>query len=193
MGRTGSGKSTLAQAILLPLRYVLVIDSKGEFDLPNAEVISDPGRLSRIGKRHEYPIIFRPGEEFDNFSYYNEVCLWAFRRGNCTVYIDEVYDLMRHSYPAPGMTKLLKQGRSKKVRTIISTQRPRSIPISLLSESENFYSFELAMKADRQRMAELMGPRVLENPSKKYAFWWYNIYKGGEPSLKILQPSKGNR
>lgn len=191
VGRTGSGKSTLARAILLPLPYVLVIDSKGEFDLPGATIISDPSKLSRISRRHEKPVIFRPSDAYANFETYNQVCAWSFARGNSTCYIDEVFDLMRGNAPAPQMVKLLKQGRSKRVRCVISTQRPRSVPISVLSESENYYQFELLLKDDRKRMSEIIGERANVNPPNKYEFWWYNVIRGGEPILAKLNVKRG--
>ena len=187
VGRTGSGKSTLARAILLQYRYVVVIDTKQEFDLPEAEIITDPRKLARLGKRHERPIVYRPADEFDTLDYHNQVLVWAFRRGNCTVYVDEVFDLMRGNTVAPALIKLLKQGRSKGIRTIVSTQRPRSIPVSLLSESDHYYMFELLLADDRKRMAEVMGPAVLGELPHPYDFWYYDVHSNRPPAIARLK------
>lgn len=181
VGRTGSGKSTLARALLSQWAHVVVIDAKGDFDLPHGRVIQDPRELSKIKTRSPAPILYRPRPEFWHSEVYDAVFRWIYERRNTTVYVDEVFAVMdeRTARAPHWLNAILTRGRSLKIRTLLAAQRPFRVPLSILSESEHRFMFELNLSDDKKRMAELMGPEVLAPLANEHGFYYYNVKKPG--------------
>lgn len=186
VGKTGSGKSTLARALLVNCTNVIVLDTKREFTLPQARVI-DTYRKLPTGANPQ-PIIYRPCEAEDTLANYAALFRWLWKRGKTTIYIDEVSDvLVQGKQVLSEHKRLIKQGRSLKVRMITCTQRPRWVPLDILSESERYYMFRLLLDEDRKRMAEVMGPQVLQDITTPHAWWYYHVGANQPPSQHVLR------
>ena len=190
VGRTGSGKTLLAKSLLVTYPHVLAIDEKAEFRLPRDIVVNRlddlPGVLDEMKNRPFHPVIYQPEPEFWNIESYNEVFRLVYLRRHMTVYVDEIYAVMKsltfpHWYQA-----VLTRGRSLGIRTISCTQRPSRIPISVLSESEHYAVFQLQMEEDRAKMAGLIGREVLAEKIPEHSFWYYNVGQTGPAERYII-------
>jgi ABC-type dipeptide/oligopeptide/nickel transport system ATPase component len=185
VGRTGSGKSLLAQALLETYDNVLVIDPQAFFELRNAVYVSSLKGLERAlnaqsdesvtAQKRGVPIVYRPDPELWNLAAYNMVFRMVYERTSMTVYIDEVYAVMNGTAFPMWYNAILTRGRARRIRTISATQRPTRIPLTVLSEADHYCCFRLQMPEDRERMASLMGPEVLNSPSREHSFWYYEV------------------
>jgi DNA helicase HerA-like ATPase len=193
VGRTGSGKSTLARALLIPLSNVFVIDPKGQFHLPNERIVRKPEGLNRLSVGDPRPVLFQPDVEYDEYEVYDALFHWIYQRRNTTVYIDELFAVFKAHQPNRWLRACLTRGRSYNIRTFAATQRPFSIPLEILSESEHRFMFNLQMHNDKRRMAELMGDRVMQPLGGPHNFYYYNVLDpdAGVTEM-LLKPRKGN-
>lgn len=192
VGKTGSGKSTLARAIVLTLPNIFLIDSKCEWTLPNALIIHNPDELSKIKPGFTRPIIYAPNPEFDDPDVYDAVFFWVYQRQNTTLVIDEIFAVFNRHSSNRWLKACLTRGRSRNITTIAGTQRPFSIPIEILSESDHRFMFELDMRDDKKRMAELMGEKVLQTLPKRFSFYYrYTYGETSEAGVFILAKKQG--
>ena len=68
---------------------------------------------------------------------------------------------------------------------ILVTQRPVNIPRLALSESQHAVAFHLVDRQDRARMAEIMGPEIVDSPVPlDHSFW----YRGPDLALVRVAP-----
>lgn len=186
VGKTGSGKSTLSTALANTWRHVVVIDSKGEYELEKADYFTDPAKLAKADTTAGAPCIIRFRAPYDNAASYDAVCRWCYERENCTLIVDECYDLVAGGHDPQWLRRCLKLGRSKDIRTVVSTQRPSRIPLDILSEAEHFTMFRLTLEDDKKRMAGLMGKEVLADPPE-YHYWYYYTNSDERPKLHTLK------
>jgi ABC-type glutathione transport system ATPase component len=186
VGKTGSGKSVLAGALLSGYDYVVVLDTKHQFEIHGrkAIVVQRMQELNQIEDTTR-PIIVRPGEGEDDPASLDRLADWIFRRQNCTYYVDEIYDCCIDHYAPTALRRVLKQGRSRNIRCIIATQRPTWVPLDILSEAEHYFVFRLQLRDDRKRMAEIVGEAALEPPPEQYAYYYYNVYREGVKLYKL--------
>lgn len=187
VGKTGSGKTTLATALVNTYHHVFAWDIKGELDLLGAHEVKDPQELESKKVRDWDRIVYRPEPEFDTEDWNEAVLAWVYDRKNTTLYIDEIYALMRRSQAPEWYRAILTRGRSRRIRTISCTQRPAWIPLAVLSEAEHYVCFELNLLEDRKRMAALMGEEVMQEP-EEYSFWYSNSKQ--KPKLYRLNLKK---
>lgn len=196
VGRTGSGKTLLAKSLLVTYPHVLAIDEKAEFRLPRDIIVNRlddlPAVLDEMKHRPYEPVIYQPEPEFWNIDSYNEVFRLVYLRRHMTVYVDEIYAVMKglifpHWYQA-----VLTRGRSLEIRTISCTQRPSRIPISVLSESEHYAVFQLQLEDDRAKMAGLIGKEALRE-IPKHSFWYYNVGQDGPAQPYIMEETSVRR
>ncbi len=193
VGTNGSGKSVLATSILQCYPYVFAIDPKDELKLKDKRVIRNPHDLSKLSHRIVTPIVYAPDPEYQNSETYDSVYEWVYRRENCTIYTDEVFAVMSAADRAPTWMKaILTRGRSLQIRCINSTQRPVSVPLSILSEATHYFMFQLNMPDDVKRMAGLMGKEVLEPLTIPFSFWYKNIKSKEKARVYKLEINGGS-
>ena len=190
VGQTGSGKSTLVQYMLLPLRNLVIVDPKHQFDpIQRHEIVTTAEELETEGNRRtsrNIALVFRPSMEYLDSGEIDEVYGWIFARGNTILYNDELTTIIPNAARYPSKLRAIHtQGRGKGITCIEATQRPSGIPGWIYSETDLFIKFSLATRDDQKRMAQYMGDTVVEPASypaesahaSKHTFY---VYRQGE-------------
>lgn len=187
VGKTGSGKTTAATTLLAQVPWAVVLDPKHQFELSNS-VSKSATRLTHptltttrldMAVKWDKPgqIIYRPDE-----TECKEGCKkfwdWIFWRENTIVYVDEVIAVSPPSNMPRGYLRAVQMGRGKNIGVWSATQRPARIPQNLISESENFFIFELRNPNDLERVADFSDPIVEEQPISGHDCWYYNTREG---------------
>jgi hypothetical protein len=173
-GHTGTGKTYLARGLTDSLDRLVVLDPKNRLQNWRLDKWDrESERLLRIGD----PVRTRiPGPQTPD--YWEDVLAQAYRAGNLTVYIDEVYLLSEEGKGFPRtLSTLYTCGRELGIGTWASAQRPAWVPRVLLSESEHVFAFFLLLEDDRQAMARNLHPDLAaEIPSQdEHGFRYWNI------------------
>jgi len=136
----------------------------------------DNGGLRDLQKGKPARLLVRTYDSAD----WNTYLQAAWEATNCVVYIDELYALVEFGRVAPPkiLSQLYTQGREKLVGVWGATQRPAWVPLFTISEDDWFFAFRTQLQDDRKRLAEMMGPEVLEPipVNDPHGFWMYNIY-----------------
>lgn len=196
-GQKGAGKTTLIRRLLaLPAlkdELIIIIDSKPDWD--NLAPMFGPNKKNRprkLNMRFLWTLndIRAKGvyvyQTHDTIPAYNDgnvdiIIFWAMKRfkklkkkkGMCIV-VDELADFSKGSYTTPGMSKLIRQGRSKEVRTILGSQRPSGIPQTAVDQAQRYAIFMIMNKNDRKRLAEWVHPGFM-NMAHNRDFWYYEV------------------
>ncbi len=186
-GQNGAGKSVLATSIANRWDRVLVYDPKRDPAslMPNAAVCYGvkaalaalPGRVVYRPRADE---IHRIGELFD------ELVKKVMKLTAHAIVVHELGDLAASDRElAPYTSACFRQRRSLRIPMILVTQRPMNIPRLALSESQHAVAFHLVDRQDRARMAEIMGPEIVERPvPNDHSFW----YRGPDLVLVRVAP-----
>jgi len=189
LGSTGSGKSEFMQRLLTTQNNYLAIDTQDSLDRLNAPSFSDPHGLNVRLKLYK-KLKYKPGNAYRERDWWNYVIATLANSSTKkkpkprTVYIDEIYHIgYGSSFPAE-LPKALTTCRQKKISWWISSQRPRQIPVPVISESSKIYVFYLSKYDDmkyisgfgRQDPKELM--QELQKLSDDYSFIEIDNRKG---------------
>jgi DNA helicase HerA-like ATPase len=171
-GKTGSGKTTLAKLFLMNEPRLVVVDSKNS--LQNWELDEyHPNMLKDIAKKDVFRV--RVVEDAQAL----ELLQASYAAGNLIVYIDEVTAIIPpNRQPQKVFIDLWQRGRARNISAWSVSQRPKSVPLTFMSEAEHYFMFRLNLEDDRKRMSEFMGKRVMDNPIDKYGFYYYNVSEG---------------
>lgn len=173
-GQTGSGKTTLARHMLESRDFVVVIDGKGLINWTDYQLYQNLDAAMKSSDRRYPAKIWRPSHEaLRDPEALDKFFEWIYRRGNTTVYIDEVYTVTEGEQIPPFYHACLTRGREHKVETWSATQRPMRIPQVVMSEAEHAYLFRLAMEQDRKKVASMcaIDPYQLQR-LPKYQFFY---------------------
>lgn len=191
IGMTGSGKTFFAEKILAWRSYVIVYDLKGEIKWNGYKVIENFSELEMLDpEKEETPkkIIYKPSlrdafdeEAVDNFF------KWVYLRRNTTLYIDELMSCCFDGKITFWLQAILTRGRELGISCIGSTQRPKRIPLSLLSESESWVSFRIQLYDDAKRVEQSFGipAEQIQNLPKRY--FYYGSINNTYPQPFILR------
>lgn len=178
-GKTGSGKTFLEEVYISGFDNAIILDTKGMFNwsrIPDVEVFTS---LNELIKFKSGKAIYRPSIFESNTEYYEAFFKWIYYRKNTAVGIDEVMSLYESANSNLFWHKaLMTRGRELGITVFNCTQRPKTIPLNLLSESTHFFIFDLNLEADRKRIMEIVAHDEINiKPSKvgeKHCFWYYN-------------------
>lgn len=113
-----------------------------------------------------------------------EIAEWLFRksgRNRHTLFVvDEYYDLLRGPAGIADrrILRTIRAGRERYMTVLTGSQRPRSIPLSTLTEATNFYIFQLEFEEDWKYLQKHAVP-IAELP-EGYEFIFYRRERGGK-------------
>lgn len=109
------------------------------------------------------------------------------------LYVDEYYDLITggglSGHTDRRVLQVIRAGRERYMSALISTQRPRSIPLPTLTEATKYYIFTLEYIDDIDYMRK-HGPKMMHTPSG-YNFVFYERLNGGERIEKVMRLDLG--
>ncbi len=184
VGKTGSGKTYLARRMLRPLRRLVVLDPKGTLHKWGLEEW-DRGSRKRLadGEDVRVRVALEAGTNPNRF--WEAVMQEVYEAADVFVYIDEAYGVVTGPNPGEYLQAIWTRGREFRVGAIAASQRPKRIPLIMLSEADHLFVFRLGLKADRDFMAEFVPEASTgegeertvfpDIPVKdKYGFWYYN-------------------
>lgn len=188
-GATGSGKSMLARFLMADRtkEYGVVYDPKHSRTLgewPHYERIYDFQTLEHSWAKR---ILYRPSfaESWDK-AWQEKFFEWIFFQQHVRCYVDECARLLGGTHPNQFLYACLTQGRELGVSILATTQRPVSIPVTLMSEASRIYVFRLNWPDDQKRMADITGVSVEEqNKLEQYEFWYYNAIARTRQKTKL--------
>lgn len=159
IGDTGTGKSYLVSKLVRMRRYVVVYKTKPDPDdatkwrgfhrARRAQAMTDP-RNDRILLTPEYR--HQPREGWQAMEY-------AWQQGQWTFVIDELLYAERMGL-RNSIERLLTQGRSKKISTIVGMQRPAWTTRFAISQSTHLFTFRLEGR-DIKTVADATTPRLV--------------------------------
>lgn len=185
-GKTGSGKTYLMKHLTARLPRLVVLDGKG--------TLSDWGLLPwdryarqalRSGEAIRTRVLWDVGS--DVFEFWDDVMGECFQAGNLTLYCDELYALSeKPGQVQPMLRAIYTRGRELNIGAWAATQRPVSVPLVTMSESEHFFCFRLTMDDDRQRVAEFMTEAVRDPIKDAHGFWYMNAQADSPNYVKAL-------
>jgi len=171
IGMTGSGKTFFAEKILNWRKYVVVYDLKGELKWKGYKIVTD---FEALKTEEAEKIIFKPPLEFikDKDSV-EDFFHWVYERRNCTLYVDEVMTCCFRGEIAFWLLAIVTRGRELGVSFIGATQRPKQIPISLLSEAERWAMFRVHIYDDAKRLEQTFGidAELIQNLPKRRFYY----------------------
>lgn len=196
VGQTGSGKTVFNIWLMerIPTAPIIIYDTKIEpkFEaLPRSRVVETIAQMADA--YHDVTIdyiVVRPSldlmtdpEALDKYLYYHYLHFH-----HSVAYIDEGVTFHNTNGRAYiGLIGLMTRGRSKGITTILSTQRPRGISRTLLSESQKFFIFRVQDKDDRKRLGDVI-PEFANMPlPPKHAFYFF---ESGEDAPQLFKPVK---
>jgi energy-coupling factor transporter ATP-binding protein EcfA2 len=170
-GKTGSGKTYLASYLTKPLSRLIVVDTKGTLGGWGLEKY-EPG-LHTLLRNGDARVRAVPPIQGDMEEWGYELFADAYRCGNVTLYIDEMYSIVQPGQKPPqSLIACYTRGRELGVGVWASTQRPVWIPLFSLSEADHFFVFRLSLEEDRKRMSAFMGPSVLQPITDVHGFYY---------------------
>lgn len=160
---------------MTPYRRVLFLDPKRRNDF-GGWAIAEGGRdAARDWPRHHERIIARPGLLELEPPWADELCRRAYYTGSCAVAVDEVAGLGTEARPLQWLDMLARRGRDPgpqgPITTYVGTQRPRRIPLALLSEADVLLVFDLNLEADRDHVRGIIG--AYDRPRHPHGFWYW--------------------
>lgn len=110
------------------------------------------------------------------------------------LYVDEYYDLITggglSGHTDRRVLQVIRAGRERYMSALISTQRPRSIPLPTLTEATKYYIFTLEYEEDIDYMRK-HGPKLSVSPHG-YDFVFYERLSGGQRIEKLMRLDLGN-
>lgn len=172
IGKTGSGKTTFARLLLTRFyRFVIVYDVKAmmkQSEWPDFVFVEKIDDLERLGDQRDLfgrvvnpKIIYQPvfsevpdGGDLDSAERFFR---YVYERKNTVLFIDEVYGVTVGRKIPYWYKAILTRGRERKITLISATQRPKEIPVFILSESENYVVFSLQMPQDIELLERIKG------------------------------------
>lgn len=174
---------------------MVVLDSKGDEDWPEARATWAKGHTpvySRLADLRNYSggrVVYRPNRYENNGEFYDAFFNWAWSwakanvrtwrtpwgdfKYSLTTMTDETYAVVQAGQ-VDGFNAGLTRGRSIGWGMWNLVQRPVSIPLFTISESDHRFMFRLNWPNDRKRMAEACAvPDLQENPPGSHGFWYH--------------------
>jgi hypothetical protein len=197
IGKTGSGKTTLARFLVEDPRKPWSVS----WNPKNSDAIkewtnqTEVSSLRALMDSDDQRLIYTPDPFHAEDEYtQTEFFTWIYERKNTRLYIDEATQIKYGGTRIPRfLNAVLNRGRERGISTLTATQRPASIPMNVLSESEHFYIFKVLLPQDRARIEAVTGLTVEDQVSlEDFEFFYFNVSRGLLPR-KIKLNLRGAR
>lgn len=105
----------------------------------------------------------------------NHCCRRAYQVGSCALAVDELAGIASASDPPVWLDVIQSRGRDPgpqgPITAYIASQRPRRIPLTVISEAEHVFCFDLNVPADRAYMADIFGAWWKPASKHGYLYW----------------------
>lgn len=102
------------------------------------------------------------------------------------IYIDEAYSLLKYSrFVAEQVTLCVTAGGERGVGVMAATQRPRWIPVEMLSEITRYYVFRLDNNKDKVNLRDNGLPPGFRFPRQMHNFRYYNAITDDSRLLRM--------
>lgn len=195
-GQTGCGKTAFARFMLerVEMTPFIIYDTKDEpkFNaLPASIVAHDLESVTEAIDDEKIDfVIFRPSEEIIADKLALDELLWHHYRRfhHVGAYIDEITEFSNGGKAEKGLKSILSRGRSKGITCIMSTQRPKWLARDCITESRNFYLFDVIDRQDRKRFDDIIEDFSELPRPVKHGFYFMRI--GDMDSPKEFAPIK---
>lgn len=163
----------------------------GSIAVHNAKSVMPAFRFTRCVVLQSLHPNAREVDEFEEEAF--EATRKLFRSSHETsptlLYVDEYYDLITggglSGHTDRRVLQVIRAGRERYMSALISTQRPRSIPLPTLTEATKYYIFTLEYEEDIDYMRK-HGPKLTHTPNG-YDFVFYERLNGGERIEKLMR------
>lgn len=175
-GTTGSGKTVLMRYMLRGVKRLVVLDPKGTLYKWGLEEWGPATRKRMLdGDPVRMRVPLEAGENSQKF--WEGVLRDVYRAAYLVLYIDEAYGVNRGSNAGEWLEAIWTRGREFEITAIAATQRPRNIPLILMTEAEHFFVFELRNQDDRDHVAGYTDPAVKVKVPDPHGFYYYQAGK----------------
>lgn len=181
-GVTGSGKTVLSRSMLArlmrrsPTTSLIIVDPKLQFQFPCDLTVVKLSHLNRVrpaptlfSRTVHRTILVRLGPEESDVDSYDRLFRWIYERGrkqpdsSQRVHIDDLSVVATAQQYPMYLRALYQQGRGLGIGVSANMQRAFTVPRFAQSEATGgFYKFRLMTRDDQARMAEYMGPSIME-------------------------------
>src|SRR5215469_278829 len=163
----------------------------GSIAVHNAKSVMPAFRFTRCVVLQSLHPNAREVDEFEEEAF--EATRKLFRSSHETsptlLYVDEYYDLITggglSGHTDRRVLQVIRAGRERYMSALISTQRPRSIPLPTLTEATKYYIFTLEYEEDIEYMRK-HGPKLTKAPHG-YDFVFYERLNGGQRIEKLMR------
>jgi hypothetical protein len=179
LGRTQSGKSTLARALFYGVSRLVVIDQKWEEQLARGVTVYSPDEFRQTYPQRSTRVVFRPDPTAKRAADVGEVIARVLAHRRCRLVVHEAVDYATPNWIEPNLRRAIKTGAYLEVGVTICSQRPIGLHNDAISETEHVFVFDLAMPGDRDKLAELGVPELLQRAGGGYGFLYYGPSTGG--------------
>ncbi len=174
-GRTGTGKTHLVKYYLLPHynKYVFYDVKRENSDVIHDVIITTPKELKNNINKYD-KVLYQPKNLTDKD--FNDVCEIVFNARDNTLYMDEAALVSSPTKILYWHRILVTQGRSYGVGSINTTQRPRDVNNTLISEAEHLFVFSLNLETDIVKIKQMTGTAADEVYFlPEHHFLYYNV------------------
>jgi hypothetical protein len=173
-GKTSMEKFLLKQTKVTGTRRIVILDTKQVGDFNEYPSVSELAKLHEVVATN--PItVYAPNrnEKYDS-AYHEALFTWVFDRWNTCILIDELTSIVHGNHTPVAYRDLTDRGRARHVSIWQGNQKPIYLPHAALSEADHFFVFDLLVKSDREKVASILGNKVLKRPTDPHGFWYYH-------------------
>lgn len=190
LGKTGSGKSKLAEKMIAGLLYKypstreFTIDTDDSVEIKGAKTCTSP-RQVKIWFNFISKIRYVPKFKYLDRDVWDDLIQWLCATSSMKnpkpliIHINEIYRLGYGADFPRALPIAMATARKKQISMLIETQRPKAIPIPVLTESSKIFVWKLNRADDRKYIAGYVGGGreneknfidVLSRQKKDYSF-----------------------
>lgn len=184
LGQTGSGKSELAQQMINAHRGVRIfsIDTDGCVTIKGAKIVHSP-REAKFWFNFYDKLVYRPRREYNEREVWEELFEWLCSTSKPSkpnpmiIHINEIYRLGYGANFPQALPVAMATARKRKISLYIETQRPKAIPVPVLTEASRIFVWILRREDDRKYLNGYIGGddrksflSALNNQEKDFSF-----------------------